>query len=103
MNVTADRTALALREWTEVLSPEFVLTGDRVAPYLVNCLSLSRSVPAVLRPDSEASLQAIVQIAARNGIRLYPFSTGHNWGYGTSLPVADESVLVDLSRMNRIL
>jgi hypothetical protein len=37
----------------------------------------------------------------RNGV--YTFSTGHNWGYGTSPPVADNSVLVDLSRMNRIL
>lgn len=103
MNLTADRTANAVREWTELLSPEFVLTGERVAPYLVNCLSLTRSVPAVLRPDSEASLQALVRIAVRNGIQLYAFSTGHNWGYGTSMPVADDSALVDLSRMNRIL
>jgi FAD/FMN-containing dehydrogenase len=103
MNITADRTALAINDWTELLSPEFVLTGERVAPYLTNCLSLTRSVPAVLRPDGEEALQALVRIAARHGIRLYPFSTGHNWGYGTSLPVAEESVLVDLSRMNRIL
>lgn len=103
MSVITDRLTTALREWTEALSPEFVLTGERVAPYLVNCLSLPRSVPAVLRPDTERSVQAIVRIAARHGIRLYAFSTGHNWGYGTSLPVADESVLVDLARMNRIL
>jgi hypothetical protein len=98
-----EQVSAALREWAEVLSPEFVLTGELVTPYLVNCLSLTRSIPAVLRPDSEASVQAIVRIAARNGVRLYTFSTGHNWGYGTSLPIADNSVLVDLSRMNRIL
>jgi 4-cresol dehydrogenase (hydroxylating) len=103
MTVTSDRMAAALRDWTEVLSPEFVLTGEQVAPYLVNCLSLTRSVPAVLRPDSETSIQEVVRIAVRYGIRLYAFSTGHNWGYGTSLPVTDDSVLVDLARMNRIL
>lgn len=103
MNATTDQIVPPLGEWTEILSPEFVLTGDRAASYLVNCLSLTRSVPAVLRPDSESSLQAIVRIAARHRVRLYAFSTGHNWGYGTSLPVADNSVLVDLSRMNRIL
>ncbi len=103
MNTTADRIATALHEWTEILTPEYVLTGDRVAPYLVNCLSLTRTVPAVLRPESEVSVQSIVRTAVRHGIRLYTFSTGHNWGYGTSLPVAEPSVLVDLARMNRIL
>lgn len=103
MALTTDQLESALREWSEVISPEFILTGDRVAPYLVNCLSLTRSVPAVLRPDSESSVQEIVRIAARNGVQIYTFSTGHNWGYGTSLPVSDRCVLVDLSRMNRIL
>ena len=103
MDLKYESLTTALREWTEVLTSEFVLTGKDVEPYLINCLGLTRFIPAVLRPDSEAAVQAIVRIAARNRIRIYTFSTGHNWGYGTSLSVLDYSVLVDLSRMNRIL
>src|SRR5579862_7044014 len=93
----------AISAWTEVLGSENVLTGEAVQPYLANCLSVSRSIPAALRPANEAQIKDLVRIAQRYRISLYPFSTGHNWGYGTAMPVEDACVLVDLSRMNRIL
>ena len=93
----------ALKAWREVLGSEYVLTGAQVEPYLVNCLSLSRSIPAVLRPANEEEIQDIVRIAGRHKTPLFPFSTGHNWGYGTALPAVNDCTLVDLSRMNRIL
>jgi len=93
----------ALEDWRRSLPPEAVLTGSELDPYHINCLSLDRVIPAALRPTSEADVLQIVQIARRHKTRLYAFSTGHNWGYGTALPVADNCVLVDLSRMNRIL
>jgi hypothetical protein len=74
-----EQVSAALQEWTEVLSPEFVLTGERVTPYLVNCLSLTRSIPAVLRPDSKASVQAIVRIAAERCLYLFYWSQLGIW------------------------
>ena len=41
------------------------------------------------------AVQNIVRIAVRHEVRLYTFSTGHNWGYGTALPVEDDCVLRD--------
>jgi len=93
----------ALQEWAEILPADAVLTGDSLAHYQVNCLSLTRKIYAALQPCSEADVIQIVRIANRCRVPLYTVSTGHNWGYGSALPVRDDCVIVDLSRMNRIL
>ncbi len=85
------------------LPADAVLTGSALDTYRVNCLSLDRSVAACLLASSEQQVVEIVLIAGRFKVPLYPISGGHNWGYGTSLPVVDDCVIVDLSRMNRIL
>src|ERR1700719_1826799 len=90
----------ALQEWAEILPSEAVLTGDSLAHYHLNCLSLTRKIHAALQPRSEADVIQIVRIANRYRIPLYTVSTGHNWGYGSALPVRDDCVIVDLSRMN---
>jgi FAD/FMN-containing dehydrogenase len=103
MKATEREAVGALEEWREVLRPDQVIVGEALGSYLVNCLSIARNVLAALQPESETSVQEIVRVAARHRVRIYTFSTGHNWGYGTAMPVEDECVLVDLSRMNRIL
>jgi FAD/FMN-containing dehydrogenase len=92
-----------IEEWRSVLPEDCVLTGDGLDPYRASCLSLERDVPAVLRPSSEEQVVDIVRVAAREKIPLYPVSGGHNWGYGSALPVIDGCAIVDLSRMNRVL
>src|SRR5262245_24076721 len=98
-----DPVLRALPEWSAILPPDSVLTGASISRYQENCLSLSRDIPAVLLPRSEEDVARIVEIANRYRIPLYTVSTGHNWGYGSALPVQDLSVIVDLSGMNRIL
>jgi CRP-like cAMP-binding protein len=71
--------------------------------YLRNVTALARRVPLVLRPSDEKEVASIVAIANAGRISLYPLSTGKNWGLGSKLPVIDGCVLVDLSRMNRIV
>jgi 4-cresol dehydrogenase (hydroxylating) flavoprotein subunit len=71
--------------------------------YQRNVTGLARSIPLVLRPGTEEEVQNIVALANEHQLPLYPFSTGKNWGLGSKLPVVDGCVLVDLSRMNRIL
>lgn len=58
---------------------------------------------AVVYPSSLDEVVALVGIAARHGVPLYPLSTGRNWGYGDACPVLGGGVTVSLSRMNRIL
>lgn len=54
-------------------------------------------------PRSVEQVQALVRLAAQHRVALYPLSTGYNWGYGSRSPAQPGCVLVDLSRMNRIL
>ena len=46
---------------------------------------------------------AIMSIAARHGVPVWPFSRGNNWGYGTKNALEPEAIIVVLERMNRIL
>jgi 4-cresol dehydrogenase (hydroxylating) len=93
----------ALEEWSKILSPAAVLTGASLARYRDNCLGLARNIPAALQPCSESDVVGIVRIANNCQVPLYTISTGHNWGYGSALPVRDGCVILDLSRMDRIL
>jgi 4-cresol dehydrogenase (hydroxylating) len=56
----------------------------------------------IIRPGSVAEVQACVRLAARLGTPLYPISRGTNWGYGSRVPVTSDSIVLDLSRMDRI-
>ena len=60
-------------------------------------------IPAVLRPVETAQVQKIMAIASEFRVPVYPISQGRNWGYGSAAPIHAESVVLDLSRMNRIL
>ncbi len=93
----------ALVAWRKALGNDAVIDGEMAPSSYRECTSgATRSVLAVLRPASVAEVVQTVQIAARFRLPLHPISTGHNWGYGTALAVANESVVVDLSRMRGI-
>jgi 4-cresol dehydrogenase (hydroxylating) len=58
---------------------------------------------AVVRPASAEAVAAVVRIANRFRLPLYPISTGKNQTYGGAAPSLSGSVIVDLKRMNRVL
>ncbi|QFY08829.1 FAD-binding protein [Nonomuraea phyllanthi] len=61
-----------------------------------------RSVAGVDTPRSLGEVRALVRQATASRRRLYPISTGRNWGMGSAVPVTDDNLVVDLSGMNRI-
>jgi 4-cresol dehydrogenase (hydroxylating) flavoprotein subunit len=86
------------------LGNEFVITSpEEITGASTATFATTQRIPAVLRPGSLAEVQACLDIARRFSIPVYPISSGKNWGYGSRVPVADGCVLIDLSRMNRIL
>lgn len=98
------RCITAVAAWTQLLGQERVLAAHAAAQrYGVNTEALTRSLAAALLPETTAEVADIVRIAARHRVPVYPISTGRNWGYGSSLPVADGCAIVDLSRLNRIV
>lgn len=98
--VTPTALAEATRAWREVLADGGVVTDTRA--YNVDTSSDRAAIPLALRPRDQQQVRALVRIAARFSIPLYPLSTGRNWGYGTSLPVHSPSVIVDLSGLRTI-
>ena len=94
---------IAVAEWRAVLGVENVRDdAATLTAYQNNVGGLQRAIPVVLLPASTAEVQAVVQIANRHRVPLYPISRGRNWGLGSRLPGRDGVAVVDLSRMNRI-
>ena len=94
----------ALREWTALLGQSRALGAAAAQADYGRCTTgIGRRIAAALRPHERGQIPAIVAIAARFKVPLYPVSTGHNWGYGTALPVTDDCVVLDLSGLDRIV
>lgn len=80
-----------------------LLDRRELADYLRNVCAAEREVRAVVFPERKAQVQKLVQLAVQEKQPLYPLSQGKNWGLGSRLPVRGGHVVVDLSRMRRIL
>jgi len=102
--VTATQFEQALQLWTAVLGADHTIV-DRtsLAAAETATFSTTQSVTAILRPADTSQVQECIRIANRFRIPVYPVSTGKNWGYGSRVPVAGSSILLDLGRMNQIL
>lgn len=98
----------AISDWVELLGKDAVLQDEHsLKPYLQDTTGAARKILAALRPAADANnvvlIQKIIQVANTYKIPIYPTSTGKNWGYGTSLPAKDNCVILDLSKLNRII
>jgi 4-cresol dehydrogenase (hydroxylating) flavoprotein subunit len=100
----SEKLSLAIGEWRARIGAQAMLKGALAQErYGIGTTGVERAIPAALRPRNVEDIVAIVDIARRHGIPLYPISTGHNWGYGSSLPVTDGCVVLDLSGLDRIV
>jgi 4-cresol dehydrogenase (hydroxylating) len=63
----------------------------------------TRMLTIGLQVLNETEIQGVLELANKYRISVYPISTGRNWGYGTALPVTDNNIILDLSKMNQIL
>lgn len=94
----------AVAEWREVLGAEGVSTEAKVLARYARTTQPEGTRPrGILYPVAREQVQSVVRIASRYGIVVYPISRGKNWGYGDACAPTDGAVIVDLSRMNRIL
>lgn len=90
----------ALQEWTEILSDNKQL---QTAPNIPSCIEKFRDVPAILYPQNKQQLIDCIKVANKHKVAIYPVSTGNNWGYGSSLPVTNNCVILNLSKMTKII
>jgi 4-cresol dehydrogenase (hydroxylating) flavoprotein subunit len=94
----------ALLDWSTLLGRAHVLDATTAQADYGRCTTgVQRRLAGALRPLERSQISPIVEIAARFRVPLYPISTGHNWGYGTALPPADDCVILDLSGLQQIV
>jgi 4-cresol dehydrogenase (hydroxylating) flavoprotein subunit len=97
----------ALRAFAQVVGEQWVLSSDEDRHSYLDAFAPGdadqHASSAGIAPQSTQEVQAVVKIAARYGIPLWPVSSGRNLAYGGSAPVLRGSVVLDLRRMNRVL
>ncbi len=94
----------ALPDWKNFLGDKNVhFQKDSLANYLNTTLPRSHAPLAVLTPGSVEEIQFVLKIAVKHKIPVYPVSRGKNWGYGNACPAGPGQVVLDLSRMNKII
>lgn len=94
----------AINDWQRLLGTDQVIIGDAVLrAYGMDASGVDREIPAALRILDAATVPRVMTIAHTHRVAVYPLSTGHNWGYGTAMPVKDGCVIIDLSALQKIL
>lgn len=94
----------ALAAWSALLGSERVHTKpDQLKQHSANTFARSAQAAALLQAKTTEEVQAIVHIANMYRVPLYPISRGKNWGFGSAAPTAPDSVVLDLSGLDRIL
>lgn len=68
-----------------------------------NVTGVAPEIAGRINPTSVDELVRLVCDSRARKQPLYPLSRGLNWGYGSASPVLPGALVVDLSRMNRIL
>jgi len=104
----ADFTA-ALKAFAAVVGPEWLFTADEDLELYRDSYSVlwdetdEPTASAAVAPDTADQVVALVKIANRYKVPIYPISTGKNLGYGGAAPAVAGSVVLDLKRMNRVI
>lgn len=93
----------AIHDWCRILGRDSVILDRNILKQYEACtIPAKRAIPAVLLPKSVGDVTSILAIANQHLTPIYPISTGNNWGYGSSSPVRDGCVVVDLSRLDKV-
>ncbi len=89
--------------FSAIIPVDRIIKDELSGRYGASMMGLSTPVLGALKPMSAQEVQSIVRIAVDHGFKLYPISTGKNWGYSDSLPATENNIILDLSLMNRIV
>lgn len=104
MNLEAGDLALALKQWAGVIGSENVITDEPARREAETAtFETGNRIPAILCPGTRDEVAECLRVATACKVPVYPISGGKNWGYGSRVPACDGAVLMELTRLNRIL
>jgi 4-cresol dehydrogenase (hydroxylating) len=94
---------LALKKLRLLMGEKAIITDPQALQTAAQAtFGTSQKIQMIWRPAAREQVQWCVKVAHQHKIPLYPVSGGKNWGFGSSVPVQDQCVLLDLSRVNQI-
>ena len=103
VRTSTNSVSLAIDEWSLVLGKDKVSSEKEIlARYARTTQADAPSPSCILYPTTTEEVQAVVRIASKYDVVVYPISRGKNWGYGDMCAPTDGAAIIDLSRMNRI-
>ena len=94
----------ALADLTAIVGAEHLELGDEaLRQWTVNTLDSPRVIRAIIHPADQAQVREIVAACLKHRLPYHPVSSGKNWGYGGATPVSGNVLMLDLSRLKRII
>lgn len=75
-------------------------TSDFEFPTTIN---FSKNLQALIYIETRQQISECLSLAQKHKIKLSVYSGGKNWGYGSKSPSEPQHVVLDLTRMNRVL
>ncbi|MEO7404999.1 MAG: FAD-dependent oxidoreductase, partial [Burkholderiales bacterium] len=104
LDLSLDRVSEAAEDLRIALGAENVhFDGPVLERAALATVPNARRPVAVVFPGRTAELQAVMRIAQRHRVPVWPVSSGRNWGYGSGTPVHHGAIVINLSRLNRII
>lgn len=98
------RFETALAEIAAVVGPEHVVhASDEVEKRARDIIPRAYEPVAFVYPGSQADVVALVKLANRFDLPLWPVSKGKNWGYGGATPARQGALVMVLERLDRIV
>ncbi|MEJ1966642.1 MAG: FAD-binding oxidoreductase [Gammaproteobacteria bacterium] len=105
--LSRDAFGAALAAFERVLGKDRVLATDEDRETYLDLYApgneITHAPSAALVVSSTEEVQQVVRLANKHRIPLWPISRGKNYGYGGSAPAMPGTVMLDLTRMKRIL
>lgn len=77
--------------------------ADTLRRYAAGLSGTSVMPSVVVYPQNQGQIIALVALANRERLALYPLSQGKNFGYGTAQGTEEGQMIVNLSRMNEVV
>src|SRR4029434_712366 len=99
---TRFRPALGEIEYI-VGASHLVYQGDDLERRSRDIIPRTNEAVAFASPGSVEEVVALVKLANRHSLPLWPCSKGKNWGYGAATPARSGALVLVLERLNRIV
>lgn len=91
-------------EFVNILGEENVVTDKEYLSIAgQTTYQTSQCIVVTLLPNTVAELRECILIAQKYKLPVYTISQGKNWGYGSRVPVTDNSILIELKKLNKIV